>query len=109
MGTKILRVACLGAAIMLPQLALAELPLPNELFGTLEGQLDFCSKVNPQSAARYQEPKKILVRGASEKEVAEARASKEYKEGYDSVTEDLSKQPKGEAAKMCAEALETKN
>jgi len=40
--------------------------------------------------------------------VAEARASSEYKEGYDSATEEMSKQPKDQAVKTCAAALETK-
>ena len=109
MGMKILQIACLGAAITLPQVALAELPLPNDLFGKMEASLDFCAKVNPQAAAKYQEPKKLLVRGASDKEVAEARASKDYKESFDSTMEELNKQPKDQAVKTCADALEKKN
>ena len=106
---KILRIVCLGAAFALPQLALASLPVPNDVFGRMEGALDFCAKVNPQSAAKYQEQKKVLVQGASEKEVAEARSSKEYKEGYDSAKDEMGKQPKDQAVKACAAALETKN
>lgn len=99
----------LGAAVTLPQLALPELPLSNDVFGKIEGAPDVCTQVNPQSAAKYQEVKKVLVQGASEREVAEARASREYKEAYDLTTDEMSKQPKDQAAKTCTAALETKN
>lgn len=108
MTNRIFRIACLGAAITLPQLAAAELPLPNEVFGRLEGTLDFCAQVDPQSAAKYLEQKKYLVQGASEEEVAEARASKGYKEGQESATKEFSKQPKDQAAKACAAAVGSK-
>lgn len=109
MVMKVLRIVCLGAAVTLPQLALAELPLPNDVFGKMEGALDVCIQVNPQSAAKYQEQKKALVQGASEKEVAEARASNEYKAAYDSTTDEMNKQPKDQAAKACAASLDAKN
>jgi len=105
---KIHRMLCFGAVLALAPLAVAKLQLPNGLFGKIEGALDFCAQANPQGAAKYQEKKKDLVQGASEKEVAEARASSEYKEGYDSATEEMSKQPKDQAVKTCAAALETK-
>jgi len=46
--------------------------------GKVEGILDFCAKADPQSAAKYQEQKKALVKDATEKEVAEARQSQQY-------------------------------
>ena len=100
---------CIGAGITLPQVALAELPLPNDVFGRFEGTLDYCAQVNPESAAKYQEQKKVLAHGASEKELSEARASSEYKESYDLVKDELSKEPKAKVAKGCAGAVETKN
>ena len=103
------RIACLSAALMLAPLALAKLALPNDAFGRIEGSLDFCAQVDPQSAAKYQEQKKLLVQGASDQEVAEARASKEYKDGYDASTDEMGKQPKDKVKKTCAAALETKN
>ena|SRR5215472_5849692 len=106
---KTFRIVCLSAVLALPSLALATLALPNDAFGKIEGALDFCSKADPKSATKYQEKKKLLVQGASEKEVAEARASKEYKEGYDSATNDLAKEPKEQVAKSCAAALEAKD
>jgi hypothetical protein len=103
------RIVCLSAVLALSPLALAKLALPNDLFGRIEGALDFCAQADPQSAAKYQEKKKDLVRGASDQEVAEARASKEYKDGYDSATDELGKQPKEQVVKSCAAALEAKN
>jgi hypothetical protein len=106
---KILCIACLGAAIALPQLALAKMPVPNEAFGRIEGALDFCAQADTGNAAKYQEQKKVLVQGATDDEVAEARASQEYKDNYKSATDELSKQPKDQAKKSCAAALEGKS
>jgi hypothetical protein len=107
-GMKIYRMLCLGAALALPSLVLAKMPLPNDAFGRLEGVVDFCAQADPQSAAKYQEQKKVLVQGATDEEVAEARASKEYKDGYDEATQEMGKQPKDQVAKACAAALGTK-
>src|SRR5882762_3160513 len=74
------RVLCLCAAIMFPQLVLANLPFANDSFGKLEGTLSFCSKLNPPGAAKYRELGKILVQGVPEKELAEARQTAEYKD-----------------------------
>src|SRR5207302_2994799 len=72
---KLLRILCAGAAILIPQLVLAKLPFSNETFGKVEGILDFCAKADPQSAPKYQEQKKALVKDATEKEVALASLS----------------------------------
>src|SRR5207302_9940167 len=75
---KLLRILCIGAAVLIPHLVLAKLPFSNETFGKVEGILDFCAKADPQSAPKYQEQKKALVKDATEKEVAEARQSQQY-------------------------------
>jgi hypothetical protein len=98
----------LGAAIALPLLAHAKLALPNEAFGRIEGALDSCSQIDSKSAAQYQELKKSASQGATDEEVATARASKEYKEGYVASSDELSKKPPAEALKTCTAALETK-
>jgi len=102
---KTLRNLCLSAVLMLPLLALAKLQVPNDVLGKVEGGLDFCAQVDPDSASQYQEKKKAFVQGASEKEVADARASKEYKENYKSATDELSKKPKDEIKNTCATSL----
>lgn len=106
---KSFSIACVFAALVFAPLALAKLAVPNDAFGSIEASLDFCAQVDPQSASKYQEQKKLLVQGASDQEVAEARASKEYKDAYDAVTEEMGKQPKEKAKKTCAAALEGKN
>lgn len=99
---KIFRIVCFSAILVVTSLALAKLSVPNEVLGRVEGALDFCSQADPQSADKYQEKKKALVQDASEQELAEARASKEYKENYDAATEEMGKQPKEQAKKTCA-------
>lgn len=106
---RMFRIVCLSAVLAVSPLALAKLALPNDAFGRIEGALDYCSKADPQSAPKYQEKKKVLVQGASDQEVAEARASEEYKGGYDSATDEMDKQPKDQVKKTCTAALEAKN
>lgn len=105
---KIFQIVCLFAALAIPPFALAKLAIPSGILGKVEASFDFCAKLNPQSAAKYAEKKKAFVQGASDQELAEARASKEYKEGYDAGTDEMGKEPKDEAKKMCAAALESK-
>src|SRR4029077_2284540 len=101
------RILCLLAVIVLPQLSLAKLP-PNSALGQVEGTLDFCAQVDPQSVGKYEERKKLLVQGEPEKEVAEARKTTEYKEAYDAIGEALGKVPKDQAVKACTSILESK-
>jgi chromosome condensin MukBEF ATPase and DNA-binding subunit MukB len=105
---KIYRILCLGAAIGLAQVALAELTISNEALGQAESTLDFCSKAKPKSAAKYKERKKALVGDASEEDLAKARSSQEYKDSYSLVKTTLGKLPKDEAAKVCTNLLESK-
>jgi hypothetical protein len=102
---KILRTLGLGAAILLPQLALAKLPFSNDAFGRVEATLDSCTQADPAGAPEYQERKKALVRDVPEKEVAEARASQEYKDAYDATTTEIGKQPKEKVVEACAASL----
>jgi hypothetical protein len=105
---KIVRVVCLSASLVLSSLAFAKLALPNDVLGRVEGGLDACAKADPQSASKYMEKKKELAEGASEQELAEARASADYKQGYAAGSEEIAKQPKDQAKKACSSALEGK-
>jgi hypothetical protein len=102
---KILQILCLGAAIVIPQLALAKLPFTTDVFGKSEGALDFCVQVNPVAAPKFQERKKALVRDVPEKEVVEARKTEEYKDGYEWITTELKKFPKDQAMDACTTVL----
>ena len=106
---KLEKALCLGVALLIPELALAKLPFSNELFGKVEGTLDFCTQIDPPKAEKYQEKKKLIVKNLPDNEVAEARATEEYKTAYHSTTEEAAKGPKDEAVKSCSAALEPKN
>ena len=106
---RISRFACVSVVLAIASVALAKLPAPNGVLGSVEGALDFCAHADPQSADKYQEKKKDLVQGASDKELAEARASQDYKDGYKSATDELSKEPKDEVKKTCAASLAGKS
>jgi hypothetical protein len=106
---KILHIACLSAALSLPPLSLAELPLPNDAFGRNEAAFDFCSQVDSKEAANYQKYKKALVRGASNEEIAKARESSEYKDAYNLVIDELGKAPKEQTIKACSASLKSDN
>jgi len=105
---KLHRILCLGAALVIPQLALAKLPLPNDALGKIEGTLDFCAQSDPQSASTYQQAKKAVVGDASEQEVAEARKTQEYKDGYQEISDQLAKVPKEKVVQACSAYLEGK-
>jgi hypothetical protein len=82
--------------------------LPNDSFGRIEGTLDFCAQADPQGASTYQQAKKVVVGDATEKEVAEARKTQEYKDGYQAISDELAKMPKEKAVKACTASLEGK-
>ena len=105
---KIYKVMCLGAALAMAQLALAKSPFTNDTFGRVEGTLDFCAQVDPHATPKYEERKKAMVKGVPEKEVEEGRATQEYKDAYDWVTDELGKSPKEHAVDACSAFLQGK-
>jgi hypothetical protein len=102
---KIYRILCLGAAIVIPQLALAKLPFTEDVFGKSEGTLDFCAQVNVESAPKYQARKRALVRDVPDKEITEARDTKEYKDAYNWITSELKKVQKDQVVEACTASL----
>jgi hypothetical protein len=102
---KIRLIICLGVAILMPNLAGAELPFPNALLGHVEGLLDICIKANPQAAEAYLEGKKQLAKSGTEKEQAEARTSKEYLDGLDAVRAKFGKTPFSDETVTTCKAL----
>lgn len=95
-----------SAAVVIPLLASAELPFSNEAFGRVEGTLDFCAKADPAATTRYQERKKSMAGDVTDKELAEARGSKEYKDAYEWTRSKLGEVPKDQAVKACKAFLE---
>lgn len=108
MRTSVTKSLCLGAALVLSTAAFAKLAVPNDILGKVEGALDTCAQLDPSQASKYQEHKKALTQGASEDEIAAARASQEYKDGYEAGTKEMKSQPKEQTKKQCAAALEGK-
>jgi len=105
---KIYRILCLVAALGIAQLAQAKLPFPNDVFGRIEATLDFCAQANPEAAQKYQEGKKQIARDVPEQEVAEARATTEYKDAYESISAQLGEAPRDQAVEACKAAVEDK-
>jgi hypothetical protein len=105
---RIQRILLVCAAIAIPQLSNAKLPVSNDVFGKVEGILNYCVKVNPESAAKYQDAAKAFVKDVPENEVTEARKTAEYKDSYDGITTELDKAPKDTAVQTCKAALESK-
>jgi hypothetical protein len=101
---KIRAILCLSALAVAP-LALAKLTMPPQALGQIEGTLKFCSDVNPKAEAKYKEFGKMVVREATEEELKKARASSEYKEAYDSITEQLGKVAKDKAVAACTDLV----
>jgi hypothetical protein len=102
---KIRAILCMGALAIAP-LALAKISMTRQALGQVEATLKFCSGVNPKAEAKYKEWGKMLVKEATEEELKEARASSEYKESYDTITEQLGKAPKDKALEACTAFVE---
>jgi hypothetical protein len=101
-------ILCLVAGVAFPQMAGATLSLTPQSLGFIESTLDYCAKVDPDSAAKYKEREKAFVRDATQEELSKARSSSEYKDSYDSRTGELEKTPKDETVKACKAFLEGK-
>lgn len=99
------RILILISAILISQAALAKLPMSNDVFGKSEGTFDFCVQAKPSDAAKYQERKRSLVRGASDKEVADSRKTSEYRNAYDWITDQLGKLSKDHSVAACDAVL----
>jgi hypothetical protein len=105
---KISRTFLLGMTLSLAPLALSKFILPPKALGQMEGTLDFCVQVDSDSAEKYQQRGKALVRDASEKELSDARSTEEYKEAYAWIQAELDKAPREKAVAACKGFLEGK-
>jgi hypothetical protein len=96
----------LCAAILFPQLALA-LPSGNQptgnaqatSCGTVQATLDYCARINPAGAARYQEQARRIA-GTQFKDTGE------YKGGYASAQAALRRISEHEGRESCVDFLE---
>jgi len=106
---KIERVLHILAILILVECALAKMPFSNEVFGKVEGTLDYCAQIDAASAPKYQQKKKDLIKGVPENEVTEARKSEEHKAGYEWISDELPKMPQDEVSAACTASLQAKD
>ncbi len=107
---KIYRILILSlvAAVAFPQMAGANLTMTPQALGVVEGTLNTCAKVDPESAAKYKQRGEAFVADATKEELEKARSTSEYKDSYDSTTNELEKAPKDQTIKACKAFLEDK-
>jgi hypothetical protein len=105
---KIHPIALLSLAVTfaLPQVAGAKLTMTPQALGFVESTLDYCGKVDSESATKYEERKKAFVADATKEELDKARSDSEYLQAYDTNTTALEKAPKEDAVKACKAFLE---
>ena len=93
-------------ALVLPQLALAELPVNHQSLATVQAAVDFCAQIKPADAAKYQEQAGLLVSGLSKEELSKIRTADDYKSAYAAANEALDRVEPRDAAKACDGYLE---
>lgn len=108
MKTSRILLLCLVAGIVFPQIASGKLSQSPQALGMIESTLDYCAKVDPDSAPKYKEREKSFVGDATKEELEKARSTNEYKDIYQSRTDELSKTPKDEVVKACTDFLKGK-
>ena len=104
---KFFRILCLGAAIALPQFALAEVPFDVQTLALLDASMDFCSKANPASAEKFKDYATRLQKDVPKTDLDAVRNSDEYKETRKSISDQFNKLSKDEANKTCSDFLKT--
>jgi len=102
---KLYYVLGLATFAVLSQFTLAAPAIPSSALGQVEATINFCVRADAKSADRYKEWGKAIVAGMSEKELAEARESAEYKENYSAITSQLDKLPTDKAVESCRAAV----
>jgi len=100
---KVIRTLILCGAVSLPQLALADLSQTNPSgLGIVHGMLEFCTRLDPGNTAAFDAQWQSIVGDTSKKALTGFEQNSEYRQGHDSITDTLSRLPKGEALKICA-------
>jgi len=112
MSFKNSTVSGFGAVLALSLLAQAQTSAPRPLdkigLARMEGTLAFCAKVDPQSAPKYTEKAKLLIKGQPEKVVEQVRKSKEYQDNLDLTNKQLETISSNDGIAACRAYLEEK-
>jgi hypothetical protein len=113
---KILRILFLCTLGMLPAVALADNRPENKSenksddktpdnslvareVGFVEGTLSVCVQVNPQGTDKYEQQRKLLLRGLGEVEAV--RRTTEYRQAFTNIRSQLATVPKTQVAAAC--------
>jgi hypothetical protein len=72
------------------------------LLGQFEGVIDFCSKADSQSAAKYRSIGRSLTGDISSRDLDEARESSAYRQVFNRITSLLLAIPKNDRKPACA-------
>jgi hypothetical protein len=93
------------ACLALPSLVHADEAAPNaQALGVAESALNYCGPIDPAAADRVRQMIKLLVQGASDRQLAQVRSSDGYRKAYDSVGDSVAKIDPHKAKRFCAEA-----
>lgn len=98
-----------ATAILLSGVAIAKMRLSSDEFGRAEAMYDFCVHADSKSASKYQERKGALVRGAQEKDIADARKTQEYRTSYSNMSASLGELSDDQARQTCTAVLRAEN
>jgi hypothetical protein len=102
---KFNRLLCALTVIAAAQLARADLPFSGQSLGNLQATMDFCTRVQPEEAAKFQDQFKMFIKGFPEKELAALLQSDEYKATYETTGTALDKLAKPQANETCKRLL----
>jgi hypothetical protein len=108
MITGVRRALCLSLVVVVPRLALADLPYSTATLGQLEGILNFCSTLDPELAKNRERAMALLLGKVSPADLANARGSEEYQTAYDAISAELNKMDRQHAAETCSKFTQGK-
>lgn len=94
--------ATLAVCVFMPMAQAQEAPDPKAL-GLTEALFSYCAKVDPPSAARYQERIKAVAQGASDDILSKVRLSDEYQKAHAAVDDFVAKVDEHNSKKVCLE------
>jgi hypothetical protein len=103
---KWFRILCLAFVfVAAPQLSPAAPDAPPDALGRVEATVNFCVQADAEWADKYKEIGKKSAANMSDKQLANARNSTQYKEAYRATSTELAKIPANKAVETCREAL----
>jgi hypothetical protein len=85
--------------------SLAADPPNAQLLGITESIVGYCARVDAPAAEKMKERIRQITQGASLEALAKIRETEEYRQGFDSVTEMVSKASPPHEAQPCSDAL----